>query len=57
MENIIVREVGSITGLTFSKEFMALVIFIICTYETKWKQKLCRWMLSSESLRIDSLLS
>ena len=28
MENIIVKEGGSIKGLMFSEEFMALVIFI-----------------------------
>ena len=32
MENIIVKEGGSIKGLMFSEEFMALVILIDCYF-------------------------
>ena len=40
MENIIVEEGGSIKGLLFSEVLMALMVFINCTFETRWKHKI-----------------
>ena len=40
MENIIVKEGGSIKGLLFSEVFTALMIFIKLYFETKWKHKI-----------------
>ena len=58
MGNIIVEEGGSIEGLLFSEVFMALMIFIkFVLSKQNENKKIWKWMLSLESLRIDSLLS